>query len=238
MTDLMHWQSRYLFKPLLAISLAGCASSTQLASAQPTRLAGEPVWSRPASGDCGPSNSGLGTMCAVCDAASESECERACAAGNGHACVLAAGQFEFGTGRTVSHKQSFRLNERACELGSAMGCEHLAIQLSRGDGTVRDERRALAIHHDLCREGRGSACAHAGAAVMAGRGTPADSASGVALLRLGCARGAAEACRLLRDPRTITDIDAAVRSARDQEVACQSGNAEACASAEPPSSIR
>jgi hypothetical protein len=232
----MSWRTKFLAGPVLAMGLAACASATPLAAVQPTRLAGEPVWSRPPSGDCPPPNSGLGTMCAVCDAASESDCERACDDGKGHACVLAAGKYDFGTGRVVDPKQSFHLNERACELGSAMGCEHLAIQLSRGDGCVKDEKRALAIDHDLCREGRGSACAHAGAAFIAGRGAPADAAYGVSLLRTGCTRGAAEACRLLRDPRTLTDVDAAVRSARDQEVACQlRGDPEACASAQPPS---
>ena len=234
--DTVSCSTKSCVSALLAMGLAGCASSAPLVGMQPTRLAGEPVWHRPASGDCSPPNFVAGTTCTVCDLSSESDCERACADGNGHACVLAAGKYESGFGTVDDPKHSFQLNERGCELGSAMGCEHLALQLHSGEGGVRDEKRALTIDHDLCREGRGSACAHAGEAFIAGRGASQDGAYGVSLLRQGCARGAAEACRLLRDPRTLTDVDAAVRSAREQEVACQlHGDAQACASAEPPS---
>jgi hypothetical protein len=38
----------------------------------------------------------------------------------------------------------------------------------------------------------------------------------------------------LRDPRTVTDVDAAVSFARHQGLACYRGDKNACAAAEPP----
>src|SRR5262245_11509456 len=121
----------------------------------------------------GPQTSSRSTVRNVADAA------KACAAGEGEACVTAGLAYRYGRSVTRDPARAQILLRRACDAHSYEGCAYLGEMLARGEAGEKDPAHAIEQFHEACDHGELRGCADLGAAYLAGRGVEKDIARGM-----------------------------------------------------------
>lgn len=220
----------FLSAVLLNCSASPTSTSTRASVESPSAAPSEPMWPKPPGLGCPATAVDVGDLCAVCSGRSRTACAELCSSGTANACTLLGIFVEYGLFGTADFREARQLFERGCALGSGEGCLGVARLLMVGRGGKKDERRAVEMFDELCRAGRAHACTLGAEAYLSAKGQPRDVRRGLAMLERGCTYGDREACRIAADPRAVTEIDVAVRVAREREARCLQGDlpVEAC----------
>ena len=140
-----------------------------------------------------------------------------CEIGDARACSVAAMRID----DKFHPHDFFELAVRACDLGDADGCTNVGYAYENGEGAPKDMSRALASYTLACDRGNLLGCANAGVALE--HATPPDPARAAALFDRACPADTAK-----RDTEVCGNAAAFYRRR------CDTGDAAACARAQPP----